>query len=553
VVIVGQIVSAGGMALQMGLPVREALTVGVGMCGRAELAFILASLALAQGAIGQPIFSVLIFTAFLLNLFTPLALKGCAVLLGGRAARQEGATRGVLQVDKFTPPFSQERFEGLLPHALPNLEGGVVIYGYGPEVESLMSELESRGLPTVVIEENEAVARRLHGRGQPVVHATLAEKELDLGPLARARVLVANGEDDDNAVFTLEAREQGFGGPIIALVRNPHRREPMLLAGATATFTPAHVLAAALAARASTKISPRVAGVQPLGRHLEVVELRVHSASPLANLTLAKAGIRARTGANIVGQWFGDMLRSPPAADEELKPDTILVAVGSPDSIRRLREMARPITQAGRLIVAGLGEVGQPLTQYLADAGEDVCVIDIAERPGIDVVGDVLDRSVLDRASVADARAVILALGSDSTTQFAATVIRSYAPDLPIFASVMLRENVGRIQKAGVDFAISVSQVAGQLLAHHVLGETVSLQARIKVVKTRPGPLEGKTPLAARIRERTGCSVVAVERGDQILMDFPPSFTLSADDAIYICGTTKAVGLYYDQYPASRL
>ena len=203
--------------------------------------------------------------------------------------------------------------------------------------------------------------------------------------------------------------------------------------------------------------------------------------------------------------------------------------------------------------MAGLGEVGQPLTQYLADAGEDVCVIDIAERPGIDVVGDVLDRSVLDRASVADARAVILALGSDSTTQFAATVIRSYAPDLPIFASVMLRENVGRIQKAGVDFAISVSQVAGQLLAHHVLGETVSLQAWIKVVKTRPGPLEGKTPLAARIRERTGCSVVAVERGDQILMDFPPSFTLSADDAIYICGTTKAVNLYYDQYPASRL
>jgi len=31
VVIVGQILSAGGMALRMGLPPREALTVGVGM------------------------------------------------------------------------------------------------------------------------------------------------------------------------------------------------------------------------------------------------------------------------------------------------------------------------------------------------------------------------------------------------------------------------------------------------------------------------------------------------------------------------------------------
>ena len=85
-VIVGQILSAGGMALRMGLPSREALTVGVGMCGRAEMAFILASLALAQGAIDQAIFTTLIFTAFLLNLFTPLALKGCAVLLEGKAA-----------------------------------------------------------------------------------------------------------------------------------------------------------------------------------------------------------------------------------------------------------------------------------------------------------------------------------------------------------------------------------------------------------------------------------------------------------------------------------
>ncbi|MFT5134084.1 MAG: Kef-type K+ transport system membrane component KefB, partial [Gammaproteobacteria bacterium] len=47
VVIIGQVVSAGGMALRIGLPPREALTVGVGMCGRAEMAFILAALALA--------------------------------------------------------------------------------------------------------------------------------------------------------------------------------------------------------------------------------------------------------------------------------------------------------------------------------------------------------------------------------------------------------------------------------------------------------------------------------------------------------------------------
>jgi Trk K+ transport system NAD-binding subunit len=117
----------------------------------------------------------------------------------------------------------------------------------------------------------------------------------------------------------------------------------------------------------------------------------------------------------------------------------------------------------------------------------------------------------------------------------------------------MLGENVGRIQKAGADFAISLSQVAGQLLARHVLGETVSLQPRIKLVKTRPGPIEGKHPHRARIRERTDCSVVAVERGGELLMNYPPDFRLTAEDALFICGTIRAVNRYYEEYPASRL
>jgi Trk K+ transport system NAD-binding subunit len=99
--------------------------------------------------------------------------------------------------------------------------------------------------------------------------------------------------------------------------------------------------------------------VRPLERHLEVAELRVHSASPLANRTLVEAGIRAQTGANIVGQWLDDELHSPPAANHELKPGTILVAAGSPDSIRRLTEMARPITEEGALVVVGFGYIGR--------------------------------------------------------------------------------------------------------------------------------------------------------------------------------------------------
>jgi Trk K+ transport system NAD-binding subunit len=288
--------------------------------------------------------------------------------------------------------------------------------------------------------------------------------------------------------------------------------------------------------------------VQPLGNFLEVVEVRIHDASPLAQKTLAESGIHTQTGVHIVGQWAQGMLTSAPAADEPLQPGTILIGAGSPDSIKRLSEIARPIKKEGRIVVAGYGDVGSKLVEMLTDAGEDVCVIDEREMQNVDVVGDVLDSSVLERAGLADARVVILAGENDSATLLAATVVRDFAPDIPIIACAALEENVNRLQQGGADFALSVSQVAGQLLAHHILGKMVSQQAHIKLVKHPAAQLAGHHPYESSIDESRQCRIVAVERDGEIIMDIPSSFTLDADDDIYVCGTVEALNRFYDSF-----
>jgi Trk K+ transport system NAD-binding subunit len=229
----------------------------------------------------------------------------------------------------------------------------------------------------------------------------------------------------------------------------------------------------------------------------------------------------------------------------------ILVAAGSPDSIKRLSEIARPITSEGTIVVAGYGDVGSKLVEMLTDAEESVCVIDQKEQPAVDVVGDLLDTSDLERAGVATARVVILACDNDNATLLAATVVRDFAADVPIIACAELADNVGRIQQAGADYALSVSQVAGQLLAHHILGEMVSQQTRIKLVKLAAGRLVGRHPLESEIRERSGCSVVAVERDGQITLDIPSSFVLAEDDGLYVCGTAEAINRYHEEFPSS--
>ena len=62
---------------------------------------------------------------------------------------------------------------------------------------------------------------------------------------------------------------------LVAMIEDPLRRTPMLLAGATAAFTPSHVLAAVIAARASPRIGPRLEGAHRPGQTLEGAELWV--------------------------------------------------------------------------------------------------------------------------------------------------------------------------------------------------------------------------------------------------------------------------------------
>ena len=78
---VGQIVSAGGMARREGFSWLESLTVGVGMMGRAEMAFVLAALGLSMNAISEDVFSILIFVTFLMNMLAIIGLKVCAIYL----------------------------------------------------------------------------------------------------------------------------------------------------------------------------------------------------------------------------------------------------------------------------------------------------------------------------------------------------------------------------------------------------------------------------------------------------------------------------------------
>jgi len=458
----------------------------------------------------------------------------------------------------FVLPYVEEQFEVRLQHALPPMDGAVLFYRHGPAIEPLLEEFSRANSPFVIFEENMELARKLRDRGYSVVLGQLTEDPAAWSHVKQARAVVANGGDHANATCTLIARESGFTGPLYALANDPLYRAPMLQIGATDVFTPSHVLGAALASRASVRINPPAEGMHLLGTSVGMAEFRVRATSPLAGRQLGDLRLREQHGVSVIGQWLGGIFTTTKGPDTRVEPGAILVVVGAPANLEKVERMAMPIRRTGPIVVAGYGAVGHKVIEMLTDAGEACVVIDRASAAGVDVVGNVLERATLDQARVREASAVILALSDDGESVFATTAVRDYAPEVPLIVRVLRSQNTARLYRSGADFAISVGQVAGQILAFHLLDEHVaSVENRIKFSRLAAGTLAGAHPWRSEALDRTGAKVVAVERAQDVLVEFDDDFQVRPDDVLFVCGSLKSLERYQRAFhvttaPASR-
>lgn len=449
-------------------------------------------------------------------------------------------------------PYIEERFESRLPRALPAMDGRVLFYGYGPAIDALLEEFQQSSSTFVILEEDMVLARNLRDRGYQVVFGKLNEDPTVLAGVNQARAIVANSDDHANAICILMARERQFEGPIYALANDPLYRAPMLQVGASAVYTPTHVLGAALAARASTRISPPAEGLHLLSAQVGLAEFRVRTDSPMAGQRLGDLHLRERYGVTVIGQWRGGNFTLITQANIVIEPGAILVVVGAHANLAQVEQWAAPIRRTGPIVVAGYGTVGSKVVQMLRDAHELTVVIDQQLVAGVDIVGNVLEHATLARANVRAASAVVLALSNDSEGVFATAVVRDYAPEVPLIVRVNRASNVARLYQSGADFALSVGQVAGQILAYHLLGDSaVAVEQRLKFVRVTAGALVGVHPWRTQVRERTGAAVVAVERDQQVFVKLDDAFRVHVGDILIVCGTADSLEQYLRELQAT--
>ena len=174
-------------------------------------------------------------------------------------------------------------------------------------------------------------------------------------------------------------------------------------------------------------------------------------------------------------------------------------------------------------------------------------VIERQPAPDVDVAGDVLDSSVLARAGLKEARALVLALDSDDSTLFAAVISRDSAPDTAVIARVNHGRNLGNIHRAGADYAQSISDVSGEMLSARLLKRSMRVRDEHRRVSRIDAPaLDGIG--IEELRARAGaCSILAVEREGSLLKDVA-RLKIGPGDSLWVCGTTEAIRGFAAQF-----
>ena len=458
---------------------------------------------------------------------------------------------GVALVFLTLPAFVLPLFAEMVASGPPrtfDAESHVVICSFSSTVDALVTELEARGHPYVVVESDGDTVESLSADGFEVVLGDPEDVDvLEAVSAADAAAVVAAADDETNASICLAAQHVAPETQLLSLVEDESNADYHRYAGADEVVQPRSILGESLAGKASATVNSQLSGAVEISENLEIGELLVQHGSPLEGETIATCGIDALPGTNIVGAWFRGEFVAGPDPDRVIDRYTVLLVAGPDDGVEAMkqRSIADERSPAGGIAIAGYGVVGSSVAEAVTAAGLSATVIDVEDRPGVDVVGDVTDPMTLEEAEIESAQALVLALSEDTTALFAALVAKQVAPETGVIARANDTDSTPKLYRAGAEYVLSLPTVSGRMLASKLLDEEViTPETQVELIRRQAPALVGQTVGEADVRARTGCTVLAIERDGRTLTAIDADLRIREGDTLVVAGDDDAVDAF---------
>ncbi|KAB2840279.1 hypothetical protein F9K50_06085 [bacterium] len=210
-----------GVLMTAGLPLRVSLTTGIYLGQIGEFSFLVASDGVKRGLIDPPFYQLIIATAVLAMMLTPLMVK-----LAPRIAALVSRLGPFRRFRDAEESALMEKSQGLKDH--------VVICGFGPLGQTFGGILHAHDIPFVVLELNPDTIEKVQRKNRPAFFGDGASEELlfEAG-LEKAKLLAITVPDFLNAgAIIRQARGIHPEIPIVTRAKFRNEVEKLYAAGA---------------------------------------------------------------------------------------------------------------------------------------------------------------------------------------------------------------------------------------------------------------------------------------------------------------------------------
>jgi trk system potassium uptake protein TrkA len=204
--------------------------------------------------------------------------------------------------------------------------------------------------------------------------------------------------------------------------------------------------------------------------------------------------------------------------------------------------------------VIGLGRFGSSVAITLHEVGHEVLAIDMDEeqvrrmsdRVTHVVQADTTDENSLKALGVRNFDVVVVAIGEDIQANTLTTLLLRELGSKFIVAKARNLLHGKMLNKIGADRVVYPERDMGQRVAHNLVSSNIldyiELSPQLSLVEVNtPKVLIGKSLIDANLRVEYGINVVAVKRGNEIIVPPLPTEIMSEKDVLIIVGSNTGI------------
>jgi CPA2 family monovalent cation:H+ antiporter-2 len=333
------------------------LAVGLGLFQIGEFAFVLARVGVSTGSIDNDLYSLVLTSAIITMILTPL--------ISGQTARLYSLRKRL---------FKHEPLETLnIPDS--GLKDHVVVAGGGRVGAQIAGVLVQAGLTVVVVELDHRKVERIKERGLPVVYGDASlHVVLEAAGIGAARLLAITTPDmvvvrniarnartaNDRLIVIVRASDPGFMpmlrelGVSDAVLPELEASLEMARRALLHLNVPASEIQRHTESMREDLFAPLMSGSERCiarregdDRRFDLRWVRVAQGSRLIGKPLAEADRRKRVGASIVGVMRREDFMPSPGDDYRFEDGDLLAIIGTDESCRSFDEMAMSLHAPG--------------------------------------------------------------------------------------------------------------------------------------------------------------------------------------------------------------